>query len=623
MAVKLGRYGMLFFIVSLPCLLLAVDPPAGRGTAVQLTRGSKGKAFLGSKPGTASLDSGETDSEAVTTDEEIPATTKKGLLRNARPGKKKSSGELSGSWAEALKSKETEKAEPASTAEDSAEESPAPLEKAEAGANKKKTPIANPRLRGGKIRGVSDAGTALPNAIPLAGGEALAPQISTAWKHQGNFVLGQQTTCQLVVKNQGKQSVQRVALDVSLAAGAKLVSTQPSAEESPSCLTWQLEGLAPEEERTFEVTFVPQERGEFPATAALRVTSACQTQFFVEEPLLKLSVQAPKTSVLGNAVTHEVTVTNPGTGAAHHVTLEADLPAGLVCNGTSKVSLPVGDVKPGETKTLSLELKSTEKGPQKFTLTALGDAQLRQVADVETEILAPALKLEAQGPALRYVNRKARYQFSVTNTGNSPAQDVQIVGMIPTGFQVVEAGQSGKVDPEAKTVSWTVAQLAEGEIVTMSLEAVASEIGTQSYLLKATAAHGAEAMTTCETKVEGISSIILELRDQDDPVETKVDTSYELHVRNDGNKTAKDVKITCDLPPEMQFISGSGPTEVLSDNGKVTLAPLLSLEPQKEAIYKLNVRSVKTGNAKLRVKLTSPSLQKPVTAEELTRIYAD
>lgn len=626
MAVKLGRYGMWLGIVSIPCLLLAVDPPTGRGTSVQLTRGPKAKALSGARPGQATLDAtGEESGPFAAEEDPAGAAARKGLLRNARPLKKKTAAESSRAWDEALKSKEFEKtaeAEPENE-ESAADETAARSEKMDAGTNKKRIPILNPRLRGGKIRGVSDVKAEFPNAIPLAGGESLAPQISTTWKHQGNFVLGQQTTCQLIVKNQGKQNVLRVALDVSLAPGAKLISTQPQAETTASGLTWQLEGLAAEEERTFDVTFVPQERGEFPATAALRVTSACQTRFFVEEPLLKIVVQAPKTTVLGDAMTHEITVTNPGTGTAHHVTLDSDLPAGLVCNGNSKVSLPVGDVKPGETKTVSLELKSAEKGPQKFTLTAQGDAQLKEVAEVELEVLAPALKLEAQGPALRYVNRKARYQFSVTNTGNSPAHEVQVVGMIPAGFQVVDAGQSGKIDAQARTVSWTLPQLAEGEIATMSLEAVASEIGTQSYLLKATAAHGAEAMTTCETKVEGISSVILELRDQDDPVETKVDTSYALHVRNDGSKPAKDVKILCELSAEMQFVSGSGPTEVLYEDGKITLAPLSSLEPQKEAVYKLNVRSLKTGQAKFRVKLTSPSLQKPVTAEESTRIYAD
>lgn len=628
MASNITRGVIGFCVVSIPCFLLAVDPPSNGVTPVQYSRAAKGKASLGTKRaarGTAELPDAE-DYDGTPDESAATPPAKKGLLKGGKPAKKKESTD-SHAWDELLKSRETEKEAGSESEESEGDEAKAtPAETPTETATPKRNPLnpsgVIPKARG-RLRGVMPRGATLLNAVSLTGGESLAPQISVAWKHQGNFVLGKQTTCLLVVKNQGKQPVQHVALDVSLASGAKLISTRPQAEETPSCLTWQLDSIGAEEERTFEVSFIPQERGDFPATAALRVTSTGQAQFYVEEPLLKLAIHAPKTSILGEMMTPEVTVTNPGTGTAHNVVLESDLPQGLSCPNGAKLSQLVGEIKPGEAKTVRLELKAAAKGPQTFTLAAKGEGDVRDASDVALEVLAPSLKLEASGPSLRYVNRRARYQFSITNTGNSPARDVQIVGMIPAGFQVLEAGQAGKIDPETKTVSWTFPRLAEGESATMSLDAMASEVGMQSYLLKASAAHGAEAVTTCETRVDGVSSVSLEIRDQDDPVETRVDTGYELRIRNDGSKTARDLKVTCELPAEMQFLSGTGPTEVLFREGVITLAPLAALEPGKEAVYKLNVRSLKTGNAKLRAKLVTPSLQKPVTAEELTRIYAD
>ncbi|MFO1023472.1 MAG: hypothetical protein U0903_22675 [Planctomycetales bacterium] len=615
-------------MVSIPCLLMAVDPATNGVTQVQYSRAAKGKAPLGAKRaarGMADLPDTEDYGGAAEENGAAPAA-RKGLLKNGKAAKKKESTD-SRAWDDVLKSKETEKdGESESEDEEAAEEKEAPAGPTSEGASPKKgllnPPAINSKLKG-RMRGVMPRGANLFNAVPLAGGESLAPQISVAWKHQGNFVLGKQATCQLVVKNQGKQPVQKVALDVSLAAGAKLLSTQPQAEESPSCLTWQIESLGADEERTFEVTFVPQERGEFPATAALRVTSAGQAQFYVEEPLLKLAVHAPKGTVFGEPTVHEITVTNPGTGVAHNVVVESDLPNGLTCNNSSKVSLIVGDVKPGEAKTVHLELKSAEKGPQKFTLAAKGEGELRDSSNVEFEVLAPNLKLEANGPSLRYVNRRARYQFSITNTGNSPAQDVQIVGMIPAGFQVVGSGTGGKKWTRRRRRFRGHCKLAEGECDDVagcgrqrSRDAIVSPQGDRG-------AWGGSG-DDVRDPLGRISSVVLEIRDQgNDPVETKVDGAMNCGFATTGRRRPRSEDHLRAARPEMQFVSGNGPTgSHLPGRENYSRSDFVA-GAAEEVVYKLNVRSVKTGNAKLRAKLLTPSLQKPVTVEELTRIYAD
>jgi len=142
-------------------------------------------------------------------------------------------------------------------------------------------------------------------------------------------------------------------------------------------------------------------------------------------------------------------------------------------------------------------------------------------------------------------------------------------------------------------------------------------------LARAISEHGAAAEANVATRIEGTASLVLEVLDLDDPVEIGRETAYEVRVRNEGSKGAQNVGLSFELPGGVKLINVKGPTEHIAESGLVVFKALPALEPGKTAIFQIYIQGADEGNHRVRARLTSDSIQEPLTVEELTRFYAD
>src|SRR5262249_42597681 len=231
--------------------------------------------------------------------------------------------------------------------------------------------------------------------------------------------------------------------------------------------------------------------------------------------------------------------------------------------------------------------------------------------------------LEATGPKLRYLDRKAVYSFKVTNPGDASATNVTVSDVIPAGFKFLAADSGGRHDFSTRTVSWFLGEIGPAQSKEVKLEVVAVNPGEFQHKVMAQAARGLKEETDVLTRVEGLSAILLEVVDTEDPIEVGAETSYEIRITNTGSKTETDIKLVCTLPEKMQLKSAQGPTHYHEEGKNLVFDMLPKLAPRADAIYRVTVKATAAGDMRFKTQITSANLVEPVHEEEATRVYAD
>ena len=87
----------------------------------------------------------------------------------------------------------------------------------------------------------------------------------------------------------------------------------------------------------------------------------------------------------------------------------------------SDLEYGVGDLRPGESRQLDLQLTAKRPGTVTNVLAARGDGKLRTENRFSLEVVAPQLDVALAGPKRRYLEREATYQVAISNPGTAPA----------------------------------------------------------------------------------------------------------------------------------------------------------------------------------------------------------
>lgn len=472
---------------------------------------------------------------------------------------------------------------------------------------------------------VKPAAAATPAApVALSTGANQTPQVDVTWQARGEVNLGQECQCALVVTNNGKVPCQDLVVEASFPESVRLVDSQPFPQPGSSKLEWSFSNLAAGDAKTIELTIIPTKAGELAASAQVRFTRIAATSFKVSQPLLVASIKVPSDVRLGDPTSATVTVSNPGTGTVRNVVLKATLPDGLDCKTGRDFVSEVGPLGPGESRAVRIGMLAVAGGDHTLKVLAQStDSDLEQSSQASIRVLAPSLTLSASGPGLRYLNRAAKYTLTATNNSNASSDNVRISQIIPAGFDFVKADQSGRWDAERRTVSWYIGQMQPGQSKTVELELLPKDLGEFRQQFRVTGDAGVEAASVVVTRVEGAASLVMEVKDAEDPIEIGNEMTYAICVRNEGSKSASKVAVSCELPPDVELVDVDGPTQHLVESGMLIFKPVPQLAANDSITFRVTVKGTAAGNMKLRARLTSESIQKPLIVEEATQFYAE
>ncbi|MCG8585210.1 MAG: DUF11 domain-containing protein, partial [Pirellulales bacterium] len=375
--------------------------------------------------------------------------------------------------------------------------------------------------------------------------------------------------------NTSQVTAHNVRLIDEVPRGTKLVDTTPRAETSrEGDVVWSLGDLGPDQQATVKMQLMPTSQGEIGSVATVEFAARASAKTIATKPELELTVTSPAKVMKDEKIVMSIRVTNPGTGAASGVVLYNAVPPQLAHATGREIEYDVGTLEPGKSRELELVLDAAKAGQVLSVISARCDGPARAEAKAQFEVIAPELHVAVDGPSRRYLERQASYTLSVHNPGTAAAKDISLVSYLPEGMKFVEADHLGKYDPEEHSVRWSLEELPPKELGKVKLTAIPIQEGDLKLRVEGTAMQGLKAENEQSIAVEGIAAIKFHVADIEDPVEVGGETTYEIHVVNQGSKAARNVRVVAVVPPQMKPLAGDGPSRHAIDGSRVLFDPL-------------------------------------------------
>src|SRR5262249_415441 len=116
--------------------------------------------------------------------------------------------------------------------------------------------------------------------------------------------------------------------------------------------------------------------------------------------------------------------------------------------------------------------------------------------------VSPRLAVQATGPALRYLERKAQYTIRVHNSGDAAATNGVLTDVVPDGFKFLAAIGGGQHDMTNRQVSWIVGEIAPGQAKDFRVELSPIAPGELKQHIVVQAARGLKAECDVQTRVD-------------------------------------------------------------------------------------------------------------------------
>ncbi|HEX3315619.1 MAG TPA: hypothetical protein VHR72_12040, partial [Gemmataceae bacterium] len=449
------------------------------------------------------------------------------------------------------------------------------------------------------------------------------PTVSIEWIAPANARFNQPIVCQIVVRNDGQSPVHQVTVKPNLPTEVKIKLSEPPID--PNNGDWSLGSLAPGQMKKIDVTLLSNRRGYQNYTA--NVTFAARTVHLTEvrEPLLQLKVKGPDKGMVGEAMPITFAIHNPGDGSTDNVKVRAVLPEGIDHPRGQTFEIEVGNLAPKETRTLQLACIGKSPGKMKASLIATADGGLSSSDGCDIEVVLPRLDLALRGPKLRFVERPARYTLKLSNPGSATAANVVLNEVVPAGFKYHGSSNQGRFDEATRTVQWNVGDLPAGQNREITFDLIPTVPGDHRLAATVESARGIRSESTVQTRVEGLSNLILDVANADNPVEVGSDATYEIRVANGGTKAETNLELSCTLPENVEFKNArsDGGSKHRVNGREVVFEAIPRLNPRSELIYRVTVRGRVPADVRFRARLRADGQTDVLMREETTKFYDD
>ena len=452
--------------------------------------------------------------------------------------------------------------------------------------------------------------------------------------------VGQNLSYELVIRNLGTTPALNVQLQDQLPASATYVASEPKSETTGQSLAWSLGAIEPNAEKRVQVTIHPTAEGELISRAQVSFSTMVDARATVTRPELKVAMNGPKSSKVGDVVPFQIQLSNVGTGAAQKVQLRAKLSSGLTHPSGQLIEADLADLAAGESKTLTLEVMAGTSGAQHCELSVAADGNPAQTSKAEVELVEAKLTVAQQGPTSCLVKSQPEYTMILTNPGTAATDMIDVTTTVPQGFELVTASNQGNFDAARNAIVWQLEPLAaggreqlsfklrsttptEGTIETVAQSGNASMSQDQGVMATTHQPPAAALVARTQTaiKSEGIPAIRFEVLDLEDPIVVGKDAIYEIRILNQGTGKLTNVQIVADFAEGTSPVAFSGPTESRVLDQTITFEPIKELSVKGEATYRVHVKGLKAGDRRFRVRLICDQIRTPVVKEENSRFY--
>ena len=221
---------------------------------------------------------------------------------------------------------------------------------------------------------------------------------------------------------------------------------------------------------------------------------------------------------------------------------------------------------------------------------------------------AADLSVTMAGPQTATVGATMTYQIRVTNPGDLPTEDVQVVNQLPYGANHIDSNPPPSQDM-GTSLKWDIARLNPGETRIIQVNLRANQEGTMESSVEATAAGGLTTRGSATTNV-GSPKLDVQVYCMTRDVRVGDIVLFHINVKNLGQVAATDVKINDVFDEGLYPIDVPDARTLREINSKGKIA----IPVGQTSVYYLKFRADRQGRLCHTVTVTD-SGQKEVTAQ--------
>ncbi len=381
--------------------------------------------------------------------------------------------------------------------------------------------------------------------------------------------------------------------------------------------TWQIGNLGGKETRTIKVNGSSAEEGMISTCAWASYSPILCEDIKIMKAALQLAKNAPAEVVICDPIPMTLTVRNTGSSPLTAVKVNDTLPEGLMSEGKTALAFDAGNMAPGESKEFKFNAMASKTGSFVNKAAASSAQGVTAEASSTTVVRQPELTVSCAAPEQRYMGRTFDVEFTVASKGDTAAVGTVLEVAVPAGLTAKSAAAGGQIS--AGKIAWNLGDLAPNATkqVTATFEGPAAGNYVFNAITKGVCAK--QVATTCQTRVVGVSALLLQKADDPDPISVGETTTYTVRVTNQGTADDTNIKMVVEFPDEISPVSASN--EGVVDGKRVTFPPYPRLAPKEVFNYTIKAKGEKVGDARVRFIRTSDGIPAPTTAEESTRVY--
>jgi uncharacterized repeat protein (TIGR01451 family) len=417
-----------------------------------------------------------------------------------------------------------------------------------------------------------------------------------------------------------KDKVKRVVVEETIPAGTVYVSSSPEAEVSGSDVTWTLYNLEQGERIPLSLTVKATEMADLSNCATIVAYPEACTTTQVGNPELAITKSTPNEQVLlGAGVPWNITVTNVGNFCAYDVVLTDTLPAGVSHeSGMSTLTTELGTLAPGESRDVTVNTTASATGEHCNVAVASASNAGSVEDDACIVVVEAGLDVVKEGTPMQFVNKRASYTITATNTGDVPLTDVVVTDTVPAENRLLSA-PGARID--GNTATW-MTTLGAGESKSFELTVLGLQGGTYCNQVSASSAeYGMSGSDTACTEWRGYPALLIEVIDTEDPLLVGERTTYVIQITNQGTAPDTNVGLEVQLPSNLSVVSAAGDTQGTISGRNVSFAPYPTLAAKQIIEFRVVAEAVSEGDARFRAQMSSDLLATPVPEEESTQVY--
>jgi hypothetical protein len=430
------------------------------------------------------------------------------------------------------------------------------------------------------------------------------------------------TTYQVRATNEGPENLPGLLVRVAIPSSIKLVSAssvdgETENETTPNevAVVWQVDGLAAGQSKVLALSIEALKPEEFQLDFEWTVLPMVgRMPIQVQQPQLSVALDGASETLYGRPENYKLRVRNPGTAPVRNVTVA------VAAESFGRSEAVVGDIPPGEERTMEVELTFQQTGDIRITVDGRSETSgLTASSVVNVNVRRADIVAEWVVPPEQFPNMESDYQLNIVNNGAVPCEQLKCVVMLPQGAQVVQLPKG--MTQDGGKISWQIPRLSPQEKVNFVWQMKLSDEGENILQFQSLGSAGGKAESTATVRVESVSDLKLSVIDPVAPAPVGKPVEYVLVIQNRGTKPATAVRVVA------QFSNGIEPEEAKGHAsqivpGQVLFDPIPLIAPGKEVRLSVFAKAAESGTHRFRAEVTSEDSDAQLIQEESTRYLA-